>query len=322
VNTALVLMPGLEKTIGFSTGASPAVKLIYDPSNPMAQATLRGLLQSVGMSTNPSGMMERGMAMLETYGGPLTDSQRSAVTMYKGMQSSSTSSASADPVPVLSVSVQESKGKQAPDMVSYYAAGIGVMFLLFSMSAAGGGLLEEDESGTLDRVLISRLGMNRLILGKWLFFACLGGMQLSLMFTWGAVAFGLQLFTLKHLSGFILMTVPLAFAGAAFGLLLATLSKSRAQLSGLSTIIILIMSAVGGSMIPRFVMPAYMDTAAKFTLNGQAIDGYLKIFWREDSSHSLVQSLFFILPEVSILAVFAGLMIGMALWFSRRWQAV
>ena len=32
---------------------------------------------------------------------------------------------------------------------SFYAAGIGVMFLLFSCAGAGGTLLEEEETGTL-----------------------------------------------------------------------------------------------------------------------------------------------------------------------------
>jgi hypothetical protein len=42
---------------------------------------------------------------------------------------------------------------------SPYAAGIGVMFLLFSMAGAAGSLLEEEETGTLERVLTSNVGM-------------------------------------------------------------------------------------------------------------------------------------------------------------------
>ena len=44
-------------------------------------------------------------------------------------------------------------------MISFYAAAIGVMFLLFTASGAGGSLLDEAESGTLDRVLSSRVTM-------------------------------------------------------------------------------------------------------------------------------------------------------------------
>lgn len=325
VNIALILLADLQNKTGFNTSAAnPAIKLIYDPSNPMAQHTVRGLLQSVGMSANPTARVEQGLQMLQQFGGPLTDTQRAAVDMFKQMQAGGGSSNAQDPVPVEAISVHEGEeeGDSGPDLVAYYAAGIGVMFLLFSMSGAGGGLLEEEESGTMDRLMISQLGMNRLIIGKWLFFACLGASQLVLMFTWGAVAFGLSLFTTKHLIGFIVVTIPLSLAGAAFGLLLATLSKSRAQLSGMSTIIILVMSALGGSMVPRFVMPAYMDVAARFTLNGWAIDAFLKIFWREDPSHSLVQSLIYLLPELTALSLITASMLAAALWLSKRWQPV
>jgi len=59
------------------------------------------------------------------------------------------------------------------------------------------------------------------------------------------VVFGLQL--LSHLPGFTVMT---AFAAAAaLGLVLATLARTGAQPSGFSTILILTMSALGGSML-------------------------------------------------------------------------
>ena len=48
------------------------------------------------------------------------------------------------------------ENKKSP-MISYYAAGVGVMFLLFTASGAGGSLLDEAESGALDRVLSSRV---------------------------------------------------------------------------------------------------------------------------------------------------------------------
>ena len=45
--------------------------------------------------------------------------------------------------------------------VTFYAAGLGVMFLLFSAAGAGGALIEEAESGTLDRILSTRVDMTR-----------------------------------------------------------------------------------------------------------------------------------------------------------------
>ena len=63
--------------------------------------------------------------------------------------------------------------------------------------------------------------------------------------------------------------------------MLATLARSRAQLSGFSTILILTMSALGGSMFPRFLMSETMQKVGLVTFNAWALDGYLKVFWRD-----------------------------------------
>src|SRR4030095_5039861 len=84
----------------------------------------------------------------------------------------------------------------------------------------------------------------------------------------------------SHLPGFFVMTAITGAAAAAFGMVLATLARSRAQLSGFSTILILTMSALGGSMFPRFLMSEAMQRVGLVTFNAWALDGYLKVFWR------------------------------------------
>ena len=70
------------------------------------------------------------------------------------------------------------------------------------------------------------------------------------------------------------MTAFTAAAAASFGLVLATAARTRAQLSGMATIIILIMSSVGGSMFPRFLMSDTMQKMGLVTFNAGALDGY------------------------------------------------
>jgi ABC-2 type transport system permease protein len=138
-------------------------------------------------------------------------------------------------------------------------------------------------------------------------------LQMSVMFTWGAVVFGLPLFS--HLPGFAVMTAVTAAAAAGFGLVLATLSRSRAQLSGLSTIVILTMSALGGSMFPRFLMTDTMQQVGLVTFNAWALDGYLKVFWR---NVPLVE----LWPQVLVLASLAALFFGLARRLARRWETI
>ena len=199
------------------------------------------------------------------------------------------------------------------ELISFYAAGTGVMFLLFSCAGGGGSLLDEVESGTLERVLGSKLGMGGLLAGKWLFLTFMGVLQITVMFLWGMLFFRLPLLT--HLPGFAVMTLVTAAAAGGFGLVLATASRTRAQLSGLSTIVILVMSALGGSMFPRFLMSESMQKVGLLTFNAWALDGYIKVFWR----NAAVAELW---PQVLVLLALTVAFLGVARLFARRWETV
>jgi ABC-2 type transport system permease protein len=160
-------------------------------------------------------------------------------------------------------------------------------------------------------VLSTRVGMSGLLTGKWLFISLLGMLQLTVMFLWGRLAFGLDLF--HHLPGFVVMTAFTAAAAAGFGLMLATLARTRAQLSGMSTIVILTMSSLGGSMFPRFLMSETMQKLGLLTFNAWALDGYLKVFWRDAAIWQLW-------PQVLVLAVLTAVFLGLARTFARRWE--
>ena len=131
------------------------------------------------------------------------------------------------------------------------------------------------------------------------------------MFTWGALVFGLEL--LSHLAGFALMTLATAGAAAGFGLVLATACRSRGQLSGIGTIVILMMSALGGSMFPRFLMSEKMQKLGLFTFNGWALDGYIKVFWR---NAPLVE----LWPQLLVLVLLTAAFLTVARRLARRWE--
>ena len=139
----------------------------------------------------------------------------------------------------------------------------------------------------------------------------LGVAQLIVMFIWGAVMFRLEL--LQHLPGFAIMTASTALATAAFGLLLASIARSRQQLAALANLIVLSISALGGSMWPRFLMPEAMQKAGLVLFNSWALEGFTNVFWRE-------------LP-LSSLALPAAVLVGWGIVFfivarqlTKRWE--
>jgi ABC-2 type transport system permease protein len=319
VPVAVVLPKGLgASAAAFGGGAdAPHIQLLADVSDRIAPQMVYGLLQKVTMTAAPDLMMQGGIAQFEKYAGSLTPSQRSAVDTWLpqlkpgGSAATDTTASSRGAFGVGIDTVDVMRKGNSESLVSFYAAGIGVMFLLFSVSGASGSLLDEVDSGTLDRVLSTRVGMSGLLAGKWLFISLMGMLQLTVMFLWGRIAFGLDLF--HHLPGFVVMTAFTAGAAAAFGLLLATLARTRAQLSGMATIVILTMSSLGGSMFPRFLMSETMQKVGLLTFNAWALDGYLKVFWRDAAIWQLW-------PQVIVLVGLTGVFLTLARTFARRWE--
>jgi ABC-2 type transport system permease protein len=336
VPVAIVIPRGLGESFartGFAQSSGPAIQLLADVSDRIAPQMVLGLLQKVTMTAAPDLVMQGGLRQFEQYAGAMTPQQKAAVESWiPRLRAQSAAGSDADPavkapaatgsdpagaangfgVAVQVVDVMRADSRRG-SLVSFYAAGIGVMFLLFSsVAGAGGALLEEAEAGTLERLLSTNIGMTGLLTGKWLFLSLVGISQLTVMFLWGRVAFGLPLFS--HLPGFAVMTVATAAAAAALGLVLATLARTRAQLSGFSTILILTMSALGGSMFPRFLMSERMQHLGLLTFNAWALDGYLKVFWRN-------AALWELWPQVGVLCMSTAAFLAIARLLARRWDA-
>jgi len=348
----LVIAKGFEAQFGDFSGRNPEIELFVDASNPLASNALEGLIQAAAMQAAPDVLMEKGLGALEEFGGALTAAQREAMEKIKpllrGMEKDGAGARGAESargsedsdgamelmgagaggggftglVTVRTSGAQRARsGPTSASMISYYAAGIGVMFLLFSMAGGAGALIEERENGTLDRLLVSRVTMGQILTGKWLFLAAMGVVQLALMFGWAALVFGLDVGDAGTIIGLSVMSIVSSAAGAAFGILLSTICRTRAQQSGISTVLILIMSAIGGSMVPRFVMPPFMGTAAKFTFNGQALDGFLNVLWYRADGSGAAEVLASIAPQVIIIALCGAAMFAAARWIAPRWAA-
>jgi ABC-2 type transport system permease protein len=327
VPVAVVIPHGLGESFsrnGFAGGAGVSIQLLSDVSDRIAPQMVLGLLQSVTMAAAPDLLMQGGIRRFEQFAGAMTPQQKSAVDAWmpklREQSQSGVSPAGGTPkagagamgVGVEVVDVMRSHTNRG-SLISFYAAGVGVMFLLFSsVASAGGALLEEAEAGTLERLLTTNMSLTGLLTGKWLFIALGGVAQLTVMFVWGAVAFRLPLFS--HLPGFFVMTVVTAGAAGALGLVLATLARSREQLSGFSTILVLTMSALGGSMFPRFLMNETMQKLGLLTFNAWALDGYLKVFWRD-------APLWQLWPQVLVLSGLTVVFLGAARLLARRWEA-
>ncbi len=205
--------------------------------------------------------------------------------------------------------IKESSTKAHPGLVQA-VGGTAIMMLLFSIAAIGGGLLDEKEGGTLKRLLMTPVKPIQILFAKMGTAMVVSILQLTAMFVFAWLAFGLNIF--MDLLSLSLLILCISFAVSSFGVFLVSTVKTRQQLQGMSTIIIILMSAIGGSMIPINMMPGFMQDIAGISVNYWGIEGFFDIFWRQ-------LPLIEILPKMGILlAIGTGMVIVSTFLFKRN----
>lgn len=302
----LVLQGGLPLAVVVPRGWAAAftgagdetahVQVLADSSDPVATQVVQALVRQAAGQIRAEQARQQIASVLGPSAAPFAASAAARFTRPVGVEV----------VEVLAA------GKASP-VVSMYAAGIAVMFLLFGAVGGAGSLLEEEESQTLERLMCSSLGMGRLLAGKWLLLTLVGVAQVTVMFAWAQLAFGVDL--LGHLPGFAAMTVVTAGAASSLALALAAACRTRAQLNAVGIVLVLSMSALGGSMVPRYVMSGTMRELGRLTFNAWALDGYTKVFWRGLPLRAL-------LPEVAVLVGATVALLLLARLLARRWESV
>jgi ABC-2 type transport system permease protein len=280
VAAVVVLPDGLRPPFAGSDG--DAVALHIDRSNPLAAEMVQGALQA------------------------------SAAEIYAATLLSTGGVAQAGAL--LPVELHDTLGGAGSrPSIAFFAAGLGVMFLMFAVTGRSAILIEEREHGVLGRLMAARVGMTRLLFGRWLFLIVLGTVQVLVMFLWAALVFGLDLFSWRHLTGFLVTTVATAAAAAAFGLILSAACRTRTQLNGVAVVSILTLSVVGGNMFPAFLMPAGLQAVGRLTFNAWALEAYRKVFWYDRAVAELA-------PQIAALAVVSLVFFAVARWIARRWE--
>jgi ABC-2 type transport system permease protein len=316
---ALVVPRGFGAApIGFGpqVGERPRLELVADRADPIAPKMVEGLLQKTITSGMGDLFLAGGIRSLDPIVG-FTPEQRerleALVSEARGPGGGAGEGAAGGGLPIDIVTSDVQGAEKASPMIAFYAAGLGVMFLLFTAAGAGGALIEEAESGTLDRLLSTRLTISSLLAGKLAYLTALGVTQLVVMFVWGWLVFGLDL--PPHVDGLLLMAVPTAAASSAFGLVLASICRTRKQLVAASNLVILSISALGGSMFPRFLMPEALQKVSLVAFNAWALEGFLDVFWRGAPLTAA-------LPEVAVLFAWTAVFFLVARRVARRWEAI
>ncbi len=201
--------------------------------------------------------------------------------------------------------------EQRPNSVQQYVPGWTLFGVFFIAQTLATSLLEEKKVGTFRRLLVAPMSRAALLLGKLAPFMIVNLIQIVLMFAVGVFVMPLvgapKLELGSHPGALILVSLAASLAATGLGLLIAALAKTAEQISGLGTLLVVTMAALGGVMVPGYIMPDFMRTIGLISPHAWTLTAYQDVLVRGyDIAH--------ILPEVAALMGIAVIFFGVALW--------
>jgi ABC-2 type transport system permease protein len=291
--------------------AAPPLLLLVDPSRSVTATVLAGQLQRAYFTALPDLAVGRVAELIGTEFTEFTPDQQAEIAAgLRGLRASAgTGKPSGWTFDDLLERDNVAGQNAALNNVAYYAGAVAFMFLLFAAAQSALGILDDQEAGILDRIAAGPGGIDVVINGRFLFMVLQGLVQACLIFGVAWLVYGVDV--PGSFGPWALITLSSAVLAAGLGLLLVTACQTRAQAQVLPTVVILIMSAIGGSMVPRFFMPQWLQQLGWATPNTWALEAYSGVFWRSESALQLVP-ICFSLFGIGIAAL------GLSHWFGRR----
>ena len=190
-----------------------------------------------------------------------------------------------------------------------------VFAMFFSVVPLANTLISERQQGTLRRLRTLPVSLALPVIGKLVPYFVINQIQVLLMLTVGVYLmplFGADSLTLGHsLAGLLLMSVCLSIAALGYGILIAVVARTTDQATTLGGVGNILLAALGGIMVPRFVMPDSMQQIAGFSPMAWGLEGFLDIFLRSGGVKD-------VLPEAGSLFLFGAVTIALALVLFRR----
>ncbi|MCU7905902.1 MAG: ABC transporter permease [Candidatus Thiodiazotropha sp. (ex Epidulcina cf. delphinae)] len=171
-------------------------------------------------------------------------------------------------------------------------------------------LLTEGQQGTLQRLRTIPVPGSYLLIGKLIPYLGVNVIQAVLMLLVGIHLVPLFSGEGLRLEGEVWLLIPLtlavSLAAISFALLIAARARSTEQATTLGGIGNLILAAIGGIMVPTFVMPALMQKIAALSPMNWALEGFFAVLLRQGGWEM-------VWPEIFKLLLFAGSLFLLAL---------
>jgi ABC-2 type transport system permease protein len=186
----------------------------------------------------------------------------------------------------------------------YYAASMGVMFLLMTVVQGVSTMIQEKEQAVYNRLLVSSLSYKNYLAGKMLGLIIIGVTQAFIIIVGTKLLFGVDWG--KSVAGIMLMTFAFVVSTCGLGILAGSFIKTSKTFDSVGMLASQIFAALGGSMAPLYIFPDWVVFVTKGLPNGLALQTYLELM----SGATLTE----ILPAISASIGFGILFFAIGLF--------
>jgi ABC-2 type transport system permease protein len=202
------------------------------------------------------------------------------------------------------------KGVQYNSMAHSFA-GMCVQFILFMGIDAGMVVLQQRRSGLWKRLQAAPLSRYTIIGSRAASAAIVAMVIMLTVFSFARVVFGVRIE--GSFTGFLGVCVAFAIMTATFGLLVAVLGKTPEATRGIAILVTLILVMLGGSWVPAFIFPQWLQRVSFAVPTRWAVDGLDAMVWRGSGFDAAV-------GPIAALLAFAALFGMIAVW-RFRWES-
>lgn len=193
-----------------------------------------------------------------------------------------------------------------------------VFGMFFVIAALSNLFVHERSTGALARLQSLGVPSAVLLTSKALPYLGVNAIQAALMLAvgvWLMPLIGGDALSLAgiHWGALVVTLAALSLAAVGMALALACAMRTHAQATAVGPIVNVLMAAIGGIMVPKFVMPAFMQRIAEWSPMNWGLEGLLSVLLRGSDLAAA-------LPHVLRLGGFAVVMFGIAAFLFGRAQ--
>jgi ABC-2 type transport system permease protein len=266
---AVIVPPGAGQALTSPTPAVVSIEVYANPVQPLAAGIVRSIADGILARMNTASTAGRVTAVTLLQAGILGPSDQ----RLQGITTAAAGAAAGGAADVQLVAAGTPVGSSF-DYGKTVGPSFAVLFLMFTTTAGARKMVEERETGTLARLLVSPSRHAEILLGKGAGMYVVGAFQMTVLLLIMTFVFSI---TWSSVPALIVLTAVLVFAASAWGLLLAGFSRTAAQANQAGTAMTIVFGIIAGNFVPRAMLPAGLQNASLVTPNGLGLEGYQRL---------------------------------------------